>query len=481
MFSPKIENSPFTSGDANSFFGEIVYEINSGSDESFLSTLRALLYHRLREAKRTIGIKYSRSSYSKDDVSGISVNRLMSYAISGNFADANDTIFIHNVDGTAPDRNATIKIIQDKFLSYYSDYGFERIQKVTDFFRKSFAVMCFVNPSKRTVVLIVDRLTMRKLHAIQAAIFAFLPWYFDPEQGIAEDEMALIYALQEKTPDKYIEVINRMFSKYDIRSEIIKSKLAGFESEYEKREIRNIESDINNYNVTIDDALNRISEYTKRLSMKQLVLAALKEKVDNPTNEIMEYFLHNKNLVLQNVNGTTIRFAIKTYLAYFDEEYAKKIINNECSTIYSYINNSGISREDYKMLMEAIFVDQIVRVRMCATFKIAFGGVFEALSGCTYPSGEFGTYTPNPHLHHHHCMGNNRRAIAECLKNNNLIGAIEQCCASAADLNLTDSIVLGDFMRSLCGHRSGININCIELPDGNIVKPKQAIAWLKQQ
>ena len=481
MFSQKIESSPFTSGEASFFFGEVVYEINSGSDKSFLSTLRAMLYQHLREAKHTIGIKYSRSSYSKEDVGGVSISRLVSYMISGNITDASDTIFIHNVDGAAPDRNETMKIIQDKFLPYYSDYGFERIQKVTDVFRKSFKVICFVNPSKRTVILVVDRLTMRKMHAIQAAIFAYLPWYFDPKQNVTEDEMALIYALQEKTPDKYIEVINRMFSKHDIRTEIIKSKLSGFESEYEKREIRSIQSDINDYNSAIDNALNNISEYTKLLSTKQLILAALMEKVDNPTNEVMEYFLHNKNLILQEVSGTTIRFAVKTYLAYFDAEYAKKVINNENSTIYAHIGGSGISREDYKALMEAIFVDQTMRIKMCATFKVTLGGSFEALAGCTYPSEEFGQCTPNPHLHHHHCLGNNRREIALCLKNNNFIGAIEQCCAAASDLNLTDGIVLGDFMYSLCGHRTGININCIELPDGTIVKPKAAIAWLKQQ
>lgn len=480
MFSPRIEHSPFTSGEADKFFGEQIYEINSGADESFLSTLRALLYRRLREVKHTIGVKYSRSSYSADDVSNVGIGRLMSYMIGGNFTDANDTIFVHNIDGAAPDRNASLKIIREKFLSYYSDYGFEQLQKVTDFFRRSFEVMCFVHPEHRTVVLIVDRLTMRKLHAVQSAIFAFLPWYFDPAQGVTEDEMALIQALQEKTPDKYIEVINRMFSKCDIRAEIIKSKLHGFESKYEERRINEIRNDIDSYNANIDNALSKIAEYSKHVSVMQLTLNALQEKVDNPTDEVMDYFLHNKNLVLDSVRNTSLEFAVKTYLVYFDEEYARKIIDRDGSTIYRYVDGSGMTHSDYRMLMEAIFLDQILRIKMCAKFRIKLGESVRALGGKTYPESEYGEYTPNPHLHHHECLGNNREPLARCIKDYNIIGAIEQCCAAASGLNLTDGAVLGEFMNTLCRNRNGINSRCIELPDGKVVKPKEAIAWLKE-
>lgn len=79
-------------------------------------------------------------------------------------------------------------------------------------------------------------------------------------------------------------------------------------------------------------------------------------------------------------------------------------------------------------------------------------------------------------------MGNYQRAINELLKNHNYIGAIEQCVASCRSLNFADSTVMQEFMRRLYGLSDyNVNIRCIELPDGRVVEPKEAIVWLKEQ
>lgn len=476
MFSQKINDSPFTTGDANGFFKGRIDQFNSGADQSLLSTLRALLYKRIKSD--TIFVKYSRSAFSKGDVEGVNIETLTRYTISGELPEVSNMLFVHNVDGVAVDRNATLKLFREEFVNYYGVHGFERVQKVTDFFRRSFEVMCFVNPKTKTSVLIVDRLTMRKLHAVQAAVFAFLPWYFDPEGGISEDEKDLIQSLREKTPDKYNEVLKRMFAKCDIRAEIIKTKLTGFEERYMEREIERLQSFVNDRNAKIDSMIRSIAEYSNDINVNLVALSSLKEEVDNPRNEVMDYFLHNKNLILIEVHGSQLTFGVKTKLSYFDEEFARKIIDKPQSVIYRYVGAGGIDRDAYAGLMRAIFLDQTLKINMCAKFKIQIGGEIIAVDGALYPESEYAGYTPNPHLHHYGCLGNNRAHIAQCLKNNNIIGAIEQCCAAASGLNLTDSTVIEHFMKTLCTNRARINHCCIELPDGNVVTPKEAIAWL---
>jgi len=48
-------------------------------------------------------------------------------------------------------------------------------------------------------------------------------------------------------------------------------------------------------------------------------------------------------------------------------------------------------------------------------------------------------------------------------------------------LNFADSTVIGEFVSRIFSNGRGVNIKCIELPDGKVVDPEGAIQWLKEQ
>ena len=81
-------------------------------------------------------------------------------------------------------------------------------------------------------------------------------------------------------------------------------------------------------------------------------------------------------------------------------------------------------------------------------------------------------------------MGNYKQTINTLLQNHNYIAAIEQCAASCRSLNFGDSTVMSEFMKRIYGmsdRQSRVNMRCIELPNGSVVYPKEAIEWLKAQ
>ena len=118
---------------------------------------------------------------------------------------------------------------------------------------------------------------------------------------------------------------------------------------------------------------------------------------------------------------------------------------------------------------------------MCCAYQFDLNGRVRGLSGHNY-GYEFRECTPNTHIDRYSCMGNYERTINELLKNHNYIGAIEQCVASCKSMNFADSPVMQEFMSRLYGlSGSNVNIRCIELPDGRVVEPKEAIEWLKAQ
>lgn len=169
MFRPTINNTPLTSQMANSYFQNI-YGDNFNSDVTFVSTLRALVANRIKDDERVV-LKFRNSSFDKDTIEGASDRNVLN-AVCNPTNYENGTIIVHNFRGNAQGNLASFKVVERGFTSEYS--GFERIVKVTEFFRKTFYSLCFVNPNTKHVVIFIDNLNIRRMHYLQCAIFAFM-------------------------------------------------------------------------------------------------------------------------------------------------------------------------------------------------------------------------------------------------------------------------------------------------------------------
>ena len=482
MFRTTISSTALYNEAANSYFDNITGE-RYRDDVTFLSTLRALAAPRMSEGER-IQLFFTTSNYTARDVSNNSASRVVKAMLDMGYYESNGTFIVHSVDAREQSDNyACLELMKTTFCDV--NKGFERVEKVTDFFRKTFYSLCFVNPKKKQVVLFVENLNIRKLHYLQCGIFAFMPWYFDPKVGVSADEMELIQSLRETQEDGYLECIRKISAKYDFRTVIIKKKLTGFETRFDKVEldktknqIDRVMRDIKSHNDTIANLFNK----KRDLDIKAL---GLEQKIESGQgeSEIMEYFLCNKKLFLIDVSDRAMTFCVKDYLTYFDEDMAKRIINNPTSYVYrpgGYDRSRYISNEDMKMLMTALFIDQSLRMKICASYEFILGERVNGISGARYPS-ECDDCMPNTHIDRYSCLGNNDRAINECIKNNDYIGALEQSISSCKGMNFADSAVMRIFMDRLYGVDGYTHNRCIELPDGSVVKPTDAIEWLHEQ
>lgn len=484
MFKSVINSTPLVSDAANSFFQNISGDYFQ-RDATFLSTLRALVAPRMSE-EDSIYLSFSETSYSATQVRENSVRAILDAICSYSNALSGRTgqIQIHNFTSQSQEDNyACLELMKSSFEQYCD--GWHRLNKVTDFFRKTFYVLCFINPEKKSVYLFADRMDMKKMHYLQCSIFAFLPWYFNPEAGVSELEMELIESLREKTSSKYEDCIARIASQYDFRTQKIRNLLAGFETRYEKQECETVRRTIQEYIDKINSLDREIGEYLRYKADKEIRLLGLEAKIaqgETKDSEIMEYFLCNNRLVLEEVTDTYMVFSCMDYLTYFDEDMAKQMIDNKRSYVYrpnGRACNNFIKEDDMKKLMYAIFIDQILRVKVCCAYQFELRGTVEGLSHHRY-GYEFRECTPNTHIDKYSCMGNYKRTINQLLQKHDYIGAIEQCIASCKSLNFADSTVMEEFMRRLYGiSNDEVNIRCIELPDGKVVTPKEAVEWIK--
>jgi hypothetical protein len=486
MFKTSIKTTSLTTDAATSFFSNITGGC-FGNDNSFLATLRALVAPRIKKGE-SISLVFGNSSYSAATIGNVPVERAV-HAICDtyNIEDMREHLVVHNLSSNQEDNLANLKLLGEKFTSCYT--GYYRLEKVKEFYRKSFDTDCFINPERRSVVVFVDNLDNRKLHYLQISILAFLPWYFNPEEGASELEMELINSLRETSSQKYEACLAKIAEQYDFKTARVKQLLSGFETRYEKiecekvrREIANVDTEISNLNARIGSMLSRRNDIC-------IKLFGLERKISEGEggSEIMEYFLCNNKLVLESVTERDMFFSVKDYLIYFDREMAERTINNSRSFVYSVLDGQdsyrGISAEKMKKFMRAVFVDENPRLKIktCAAYRFDLNGNVSPMGRHEF-SHEFADCMPNTHIDKFTCMGNYSKTINQLLVNRDYIGALEQCAASCKSLNWGDSTVMKEFMRVIWGNSDcGYNNCCVELPDGRVVNPASAIQWLEQQ
>lgn len=477
MFKETVTSTPFTSDQVNPMFQNIT-GLSFGRDLSMLATLRALMPTRM-SGDDVIKVYYGALSLRVENLGRASNKVIAESVLNIDMMRAKGRLVIYSMNSDHESNIAVMDAISAGVEEAFP--GFRWNKAVDVFYQKSFAVRCFVNPSSKTTLILVDSLNNRKLHYLQASIFAFMPWYLNTEKGLSEDEMALIYSLKEDSPEKYIQCLETMAEKCDFRGTRIRQLLDGFETRYERLAIDDVKRQINETDKQIRMRNDEIAEMIKRRNDLCIHQLGLERKIAEGAeeSEIMNYFIASRHVVLENVNNNRLTFGVKTYLEYFDPDMAESAIRNRNSCIYC--GHTGDKADKMERLMREVFLSDAprIRVRSCAAYQIDINGSAHGISAFGFGSGYDG-YIPNMHIQQHACMSTYESEVINFLLNHDYIGAIEQCVASAKSINFGDGTVLEEFMNAFWGeyYASG---KCFELPDGSVVSMSKACEWLDSQ
>lgn len=476
MFSNVISQTALTTPFADSYFNKITGSDYMG-DRTFVATLRALLAERLEEDSPGIRVTNTYTTITKERINSDGMQLALRKAIGNIDLSNNNTIFITSIAPPGKDNvDAVFALINEEFATAFG--GWKRVEKVTAFFQKSFNVTCFINDDQRSVFIAVEQLDLRRYHYLQCAIFAFIPWYFDVKTGLTPEERKLIETLLQTDSSKYLECIATFAAKYDFRDASIRKMLDGFEHRYEKQRLSALEREIQNMIVNLNDYNNQISRLLKSKRDKEIEMLGIGLKISEGSDkdsEIMNYFLNNKRLVLEEVTDDEIYFGVKDYLVYYDEDQAKATLLKKGGYIDT-CKRGSINVDDMRKLMSAIFLDGDLKLRVCAKYVFRLTGNVGAISHANYGI-EYDGFLPNTHIEHFGCMGNYTQTINQLLQRNDYIGALEQCIASCKSLNFVDYTVMRKFIEIMYDS----TVKCIELPDGSVVNSKNAIKYLKER
>ena len=485
MFRNSIRNTSLVSEGANDFFNGIVEGNAYLGDLTFLSTLRGIVYPRMREGERII-LNISSSNEKKGYLERYDLGTLEETAeFHPGFWGGPDVthIGLHVFDASSEeDNDAWLEWVEEKLLPAHEKW--EKLPRVTAFFQKinGFKCICICDQESHNVMLYVKNLTMQRYHYMQCGILAYLPWYFNKEDGISPEEMEMIEGLRVKDPAAYLESCRKFAARLDLETARVKKLLGDIETRLDRETVENLKNSIQSKRTDIQRYQDAIAGFLNDIRKLEIQYEGLRVKIASGEagSGIMDFFLMNKNaLHLNRVDGNSICVQVTAYCDFYDEDLAEKVIDNKRSFVYR--NTEGrIPADDIEALMRAIFIDRKIRLRFCAEYQVDLNNRVRPRGGASFLEGIKETYMPNPHINQYNCIGNYDRIMTEYMSRGDNVGAITQCIASCGSLNFSDATVMEYFMGCIAG-RHEVNIKAFELPDGTIVDPKGAIEWLKKE
>ena len=137
MFKKSIAITPLTTDTANDYFQNIRGN-KFGQDNSFLATLRALVAPRIKDGE-SINLNFTSSNYNSDAISSVPADRAVNAICSDMLRDSDGNLVVHSFTSSQENNLANMRLIESRFTSCYP--GYHRLEKVRDFYRRSFAVL----------------------------------------------------------------------------------------------------------------------------------------------------------------------------------------------------------------------------------------------------------------------------------------------------------------------------------------------------
>lgn len=340
MFGEFINSSPFINDDASAIFSDkIPLYYFLGAEVSMTSTLRALIASRMPDGRTLDAHQFDYTSDMYDNVGDI---------VPADTVRSKDKFVVVNLCNNNTDaREVMFSTISDHFLAEYE--GYEELRTVEGYFAKAIPILCFINRELRTTILVVQRLDARKLHLIQTAIFAMMPWYYDPSSrdSISPNELRLIKSLNNKNGKaEYLASLSGLIKGYNLREARIRRLLNGFETRAERQRVERTKGDIEAFTRDIRSYSDAIAQRIRDRNEKQITLMGLLQKItemETHDSELMGYLIRNSRISVYSVDNNRLTIVAKDYFEYYDEDMVERVLDNEYSDVYGWVaDSSGI-------------------------------------------------------------------------------------------------------------------------------------------
>ena len=343
----------------------------------------------------------------------------------------------------------------------------------------------FISPENNAAFMTVGTSSMALYHLSISFIPLLYPALFK-KHPLNKQEAEVLKALTNKTHAAFTEKASELlqYMKTDILRQELSECFKGF------RQTR-----IDNCKQLIDDADNQIEQLMVRYRnlmaqrddyiVRYEGLMALNGPDRNKEEEeTVEYLCECPNVHNVTYSNNTLKFCAESLFTNFDlQKWQSAIRRNNIYDGYRIPDDSPFrSQTNRKMLFDSIFNSRPkLYVRMKANFELK-------LTACdmTVPRGQTEAEVninlkdciTNPHFKIHGCPGQNKHQIIACLRQGDVVSAVECSIAAVGSININETeYTFRPFLQELLTSKNKV----LQNDKGEKMTPEEALLWLSKQ
>ena len=327
--------------------------------------MRCLLHKRLPEKER-VHLRVKTLYFSSQEIENVSSKQAMDWFVSDALRTPTNSrynlIIVHTTNSDSGAK--MLELVKSNAKRYLPKFTLQEDLRV--FYARKCNALFYHNVNENKTIIFTDKLECKQFHALQIMLPKYLPSLF-AELPLTDSETDLLKSLGNKSAVEYEKIIDKFAKDLDIRTEIIRTKLQGFETAFERRKLDEIKGEIicceNNY----ERELAILREISEKIQEKKYTLAGIECSIQERLgdSELMEYFMCNKNLSIIKVAGTSSEFVVHGYADIYDVDAFEQYVGNHNGYFYS-STNSEITKPQMEKLYRAIFGTNLYKMRICA-------------------------------------------------------------------------------------------------------------------
>lgn len=350
---------------------------------------------------------------------------------------------------------------------------------VAPFLSKASETKVYLDADKQKVVIFVKTITEKWIDLLCSTLFRVLPWIYQDNASISQDESELFRNFVQKNVDceKFKKIVEEPVKDFDFKAACMKRTLMNWGKTSIEGQIATLTSKSDDVRESIGTTERNLAALYTKLGNLMTNINALRATQDEDDDSVYRFFANRKQLALYKVENRTdsygahnsiLYFSITDTVEFYDAEEFKRVFNNP----HSYLGKS----QDIRDLFWGLYGANKGAVRVESIFKLTNLFSLEVVRGVR--TGAYtATHLPHPHQYNYGCLGANSTYIQRYMSEGNWDMAIDQAIASVKNINFGDSTVMETYVRSF--EKNMDSCRCIIADNGSEMTPREFLQYVR--
>lgn len=315
-------------------------------------------------------------------------------------------------------------------------------------------------------------------NSIASVLPILMPWLLDGNE-LSDMAKQLLISFNNKDSKEYLRIAGSFISGLNLKGYKLDKYLKDFETYLDREQLNKYGNSIQDYNRTIKNLTSQLVSTYDMLEKAVAIHASYEEKIRTHQagpSKLREFFETCKSIDLIKSSGSELTWAIRGYLDNYDIDMYETMRSRKTSVLYDKHLYEDVSEEMALKILDAIFLEQSVRVKMGACVSVNFAQghyTSQSISDISFLVNRM----PNIHLKYYNCFGGNGRQINECIARRDYTGAVSQTVSVVGSLNLAETNNVINFMNELFNPYSK-KIPWFSIPDNEDATIEDVIKFL---